>query len=422
MLIFVLIDIMAASDEGSGQVRDMQLGWVDFSKEDREKVLDVMNLLQEQGAVDEIGIGMIRDAFANRFFPGTSTIQTVAKYFLIVSYVLKEATEGRYGSDLNRILRRIDQEEKECGIRLMQNCPGEEGIIGRRVLPQNWVARKPSNIYWNGICTYGICKRNLTIPELIRVSVLLQGQKRASALGNSGDEAAGPERDDADAGREAAVQLFSVPDDYYGDWRSALSIHLTASEAGFLRSKIESNVASSFLAYILKNSVDVDKYTSFEAIYEDLGGSVPAELGRTMKLAYDFNRLVYTARVRYNYILSNGQNDAAAAEWQTIEGKMPYMLSVDIDEVLQTLRISNFRLRRFLIGFQSSLAAGSLADADQILIGREIEIKSRSRAKLCKRDDYANDVWIGGRLLDYRFSSAKRIITDIYRGERDEHA
>lgn len=114
----------------------MQLGWVDFSREDREKVLDVMNLLQEQGAVDEIGIGLVRDAFANLFFPGTSTVQTVAKYFLIVPYVLKEATEGRYGNDLNRILRKIDQEEKDCGIRLMQNCPGEEGIIGRRVLPK----------------------------------------------------------------------------------------------------------------------------------------------------------------------------------------------------------------------------------------------------------------------------------------------
>ena len=61
----------------------MQLGWVDFSREDREKVLDVMNLLQEQGAVDELGIGLIRDAFANYFFPRTSTVQTRAKYFLI---------------------------------------------------------------------------------------------------------------------------------------------------------------------------------------------------------------------------------------------------------------------------------------------------------------------------------------------------
>ena len=60
----------------------MQLGWIDFSKEDRQKALDVINLLSEQGAVDELGIGVIRDAFANYFFPGTSTIQTRAKYFL----------------------------------------------------------------------------------------------------------------------------------------------------------------------------------------------------------------------------------------------------------------------------------------------------------------------------------------------------
>ena len=63
----------------------MQLGWIDFSKEDRQKALDVINLLSEQGAVDELGIGVIRDAFANYFFPGTSTIQTRAKYFLISS-------------------------------------------------------------------------------------------------------------------------------------------------------------------------------------------------------------------------------------------------------------------------------------------------------------------------------------------------
>ena len=82
----------------------MQLGWIDFSKEDRQKALDVINLLSEQGAVDELGIGIIRDAFANYFFPGTSTIQTRAKYFLIVPYMLREAVDGRYGKDANRVL------------------------------------------------------------------------------------------------------------------------------------------------------------------------------------------------------------------------------------------------------------------------------------------------------------------------------
>ena len=46
----------------------MQLGWIDFSKEDRQKALDVINLLSEQGAVDELGIGIIRDAFATISF------------------------------------------------------------------------------------------------------------------------------------------------------------------------------------------------------------------------------------------------------------------------------------------------------------------------------------------------------------------
>ena len=66
----------------------MELGWIDFSKEERNKVLSVIDLLSEPEAVDELGIGIIRDGFSNIFFPGTSTIQTRAKYFLIVPYVL----------------------------------------------------------------------------------------------------------------------------------------------------------------------------------------------------------------------------------------------------------------------------------------------------------------------------------------------
>ena len=187
----------------------MQLGWIDFSREDRKKVLDVINLLQEPGAVDEIGIGLIRDAFANLFFPGTSTVQTIAKYFLVVPYILKEATEGRFGNDLSHILHRIDQAEKECGIRLMQNCPGEEGIIGRRVLPNGWVARKPSDIYWNGIRTYGICTQESDDSGPFGSFLLsLRPNRPRTCHWNSGDAAADEKGDDADAGREIAAQLF----------------------------------------------------------------------------------------------------------------------------------------------------------------------------------------------------------------------
>ena len=61
----------------------MQIGWIDFAREDRAKAMGVLHLLQERIAVDELGFGIIRDAFADAFFPATSTIQTRAKYFLL---------------------------------------------------------------------------------------------------------------------------------------------------------------------------------------------------------------------------------------------------------------------------------------------------------------------------------------------------
>lgn len=45
----------------------MLLGWINFLKDERNKVLNVNHLLDEPGAVDKLGIGAIRDAFADYF-------------------------------------------------------------------------------------------------------------------------------------------------------------------------------------------------------------------------------------------------------------------------------------------------------------------------------------------------------------------
>ena len=68
----------------------MELGWIDFSKTERSKVLSVLELLSQKGTLDELGIAPVRDGFSNIFFPGTSTIQTHAKYFLIIPYALRD--------------------------------------------------------------------------------------------------------------------------------------------------------------------------------------------------------------------------------------------------------------------------------------------------------------------------------------------
>ena len=92
----------------------MQLGWIDFSKTERSKILSVLDLLSQDGTLDELGIAPIRDGFSNLFFPGTSTIQTRAKYFFIVPYALKEL-ELNNETNPNKILKALDEMERHCG-------------------------------------------------------------------------------------------------------------------------------------------------------------------------------------------------------------------------------------------------------------------------------------------------------------------
>ena len=46
--------------------------WLDQSEEQRRKILDIVDLFRENGTVDELGLGTIRDALADILFPGTS--------------------------------------------------------------------------------------------------------------------------------------------------------------------------------------------------------------------------------------------------------------------------------------------------------------------------------------------------------------
>jgi hypothetical protein len=394
----------------------MQLGWIDFSKAERDKVLDVINLLQEEGAVDELGIGIIRDGFANIFFPGTSTIQTRAKYFLIVPYVLKEAADGKYGRDYNTIMKRIDDEEKWCGKKLLEN--DKDGVIGARVLPNAWVARKPSNIYWNGIKTFGIFKESsLSIPNYIKLVSALLKQKETFKLGNRNDEADENDKDDKDAGDITSFQFWNLPDTYQTNWRENLTIQLLPDEAVFLRENIMKSIPDSLFAYLIKNNIDVDKYGSFEALTEDLRGKVNPDLEELMPLACDFNRLVYMARVRYNILLSDGKNEAANDEWEMLQTMLPSIHQIDLDAIFERLYVTNYRLKSFLRSLKEAFSNSNIEEVDRIIGKREEDIKGKNRAKLNHVGEYPLDAWIGGGWLDYRLGDAKRLIKDIYNGE-----
>ena len=395
----------------------MQLGLIDFSKEDRQKAFDVINLLSEQGAVDELGIGVIRDAFANYFFPGTSTIQTRAKYFLIVLYMLREAVDGRYGKDANRVLRAIDSAEKDCGIRLLEADPKAEGVIGSRVLPKGWVARKPSDIYWNGIRTFGIfCDYGLSIPEYVSLAVKLKEQKSVSRLGNRNDDAEENDKDDSDAGDIGNIRFWNLPI-YHDDWRDNLTIELTQEEAFYLDKQIQKSTKGSLLEYVLKNRIDLNEYDDFASLTAELSEKVGEKLAYMMKLACDFNNLVYMARVRYNVMLSEDENTYANDEWSRLLPDIRHNATVDLDAVFGEFQLINPRAKSFLCGIQAAFITLDIDMADELIRKRERSLKGAARAKLSRTKEFDHSKWVGGGMLDYRFSNARRIVNDIYAGE-----
>ncbi|WP_428847215.1 DUF6361 family protein [Olsenella intestinalis] len=52
----------------------VQVGWIDFSPEERSRTLTALRALSAPGSVDELGIGIVRDAVADVLFPGASAL------------------------------------------------------------------------------------------------------------------------------------------------------------------------------------------------------------------------------------------------------------------------------------------------------------------------------------------------------------
>ena len=125
--------------------------WLDYSERDRSRALDVIDLFRETGTVDELGIGTIRDSFSDLLFPGTSTIQTRACYFLLLPWTYLRIERLRISS--SQVAERARREELSLNERLLQG-PDTEGVFGSSA--GKTLKRLPSVAYWGGLGTWGI--------------------------------------------------------------------------------------------------------------------------------------------------------------------------------------------------------------------------------------------------------------------------
>lgn len=75
------------------------LAWIDHDAEARDRMERVLALFEERDIRDELGLGAIRDTFSDTLFPGTSTIQTRLRYFLVIPWVYERMEKDGVDGD-----------------------------------------------------------------------------------------------------------------------------------------------------------------------------------------------------------------------------------------------------------------------------------------------------------------------------------
>jgi len=393
-------------------VSEVKLGWIDFSKEHRNKVISVMHLLTEPGAMDELGVGVVRDAFSNIFFPGTSTIQTRAKYFLIVPYLLYELERQKLSSADDFINKLHDQETKLIDV--LKNS-GEDGIIGSYAGAE--LKLKPSDVYWNGIGAYNIFNGNrMSIYDYAKVVCDLQIQKQKlkdqGSANNKDNEIDGDDKDAVSG--ELLGRFWRLPD-IPERWKEKLSIKLSGQEALYLKNQIVSSCPYSMLGYVLKeNDHDFLSIKEFNHI-EGIQNRLTDNLQKRFLLAKQFADFIYGTHLRYNMILSKGESGDILNKWDKWYAGMTQHASINLNSIFSKLG-RNIKLKEFLYDCQRAMQQNDIKRLDQLIIKREIDLKGKSRSKLHNREDFAYTGWVGISKLQYRLPNAQRLLKDIFDG------
>ena len=127
------------------------LAWIDHDSNARERTLRILSLFQEKESRDELGLGSVRDSFADQLFPGTSTIQTRLRYMLFVPWIYHSLEEKRLPSESLAI--QADLLERDL-VQPLMDSDDLAGVFGKTAGKS--LKRLPSSVYWAGLGIWGI--------------------------------------------------------------------------------------------------------------------------------------------------------------------------------------------------------------------------------------------------------------------------
>ncbi len=408
------------------------IGWVDFSSEHRERVKSVIDLLSTPGVIDELGIGVIRDSFSDSLFPGISTIQTRAKYFLTVPRIFKDYEKLPANQRRRRKLADyLNEHENLCMEAMVANHEDDPqgGIIGESFAKkQGEVQRKPSSVYWTGIRQFGLIQTNLSLQAFCRK--FANPDRPMQDIVQGSDKSKG---DDPDAGTADNETILGTA--YEDDWIDSLTIPLSHEEATFLSRQIEARVPFSLIGQILLDSevrckflevADDWNFTTFAAEAPFIV-RLPEELQQIIAAARDFWQLMLGAHIRYNCLLQlrHGTNDVRSEfedRWRTWKDELQefHWGRWDTDFIWQLTKIHQRSVRehtiRFVEAWIEGLRNGQSTSVLDDLVLRQERLNKKSRARLHPTAEESVPSWIGIDDLNYRLNVAREIIRDIHDG------
>ena len=397
------------------------LTWLDYSERDRRRALDVIDLFRETGTVDELGLASVRDSFSDLFFPGTSTIQTRACYFLLVPWTFMRLE--RLEVESSKVESRARAEELHLNSRMLTSSD-TRGVFG--AMAGDTLKRLPSGVYWGGLGSWGIRAFSGHMWAYFRS---LDGFYRRRTQFHS-------MRRDPE-GRSAPPTNWHphLPSPPSGFPFENVSVALRPEDANYLRDRIQARHPENLLAVLAGRAdpMDLNVNKPWQLIQID---ELPPALRVQLNDAELFAVCTQGAALLYNLMLSELQDDEKRVEtykkklkdWAVdIESLEPSLSNWRLDGILRVVRAQGrsvgYPTKAFLESWIENLKLGGSAAvvsdnyvAQRLVREREVQLK-RGRARLTSRRHL--ELWGGqsgtGR-MDYRWGVSKRILTDMFDG------
>lgn len=288
-------------------------GWVDFANEDQENMLELVRSMEYPEARDELGLGVIRDVFANDFFPGTSTIQTRARYMLFIPWIYKKIEEK---SARTRNFKAEVRRDESRLIKALMKSSDQKGLIGKEA--QDRLQRMPSSIYWSGLFIWKIRCHDES------------QNKHYHSFYQSVQSGRGGHENIEEMDGKWDPALPEPPAEFY-DFEQA-KFKLTQEEAEYLQEKIANEHDESLLSHLLDKAdgpLDADFFWELPLI-----SSLDEQLRKKITHAQNFSEIMYGAALLYNFLLVNKKNDDASG-YQKALTEWKEMVNERIDELTQ---------------------------------------------------------------------------------------